>query len=345
MSLSYIEPLRRAWDRMVEQLFRPFDPSKWIIVGFTCWLVRLGESGGGGGGGFSGGPSPGDSNGDGPIGEEWLDPSRWGSWWEGVWEGVELTFALYLVGCIIVAVLAVVLLILWVSARGHFLFLDNVVQDRARVKAPWKEYRREGNSLFLWRLGFLVVCILAMLIAAAPGIFTLLSAGSGDSGAGIALGIVVLLIPTLLVGVALAFIGLFLTDFVVPIMYRQRLKTTAAWRVFLPELRRHGAEFLIYGLFVLVLHIAVALVITAVGFATCCIFFILLIIPVLGTVILLPLHVTYRLFSVEFLGQIGADFQLLTAPAGAPATAPAPPSPESSTEPSTEPPPEPGAGD
>jgi len=331
MSLTYIEPLRRAWNRMVEQLFRPFDLSKWIIVGFTCWLVRLGESGGGGGGGFSGSPPSGDNNGS--LGGEWFDPSGWASWWERIWESIELTFVVYLVGCIVVAIVALVLLILWLSSRGHFMFLDNVVRNRAQVVAPWKEYRKEGNSLFLWRLGFVVACVVVMFLTALPGILTLISAGNGDSGAGIALGIVVLLIPTLLAAVALAYTELFLTDFVAPIMYRQRLKTTAAWRVFLPELRKHGAELLLYGLFVLALHIAVVLVIVAVGLVTCCIPFFILAIPVVGTVTLLPLHLTYRLFSLEFLGQFGPDFQLL--PALATTSAAGPPAPP--TEPIGEP--------
>lgn len=331
MSLSYIEPLRRAWNRMVEQLFRPFDLSKWIILGFTCWLVRLGESGGGGGGGgggFSTSPPSGDNNGS--FGGEWVDPSSWASWWERFWEGIELTFVVYLVGCIVVAIIAVVLLILWLSSRGHFMFLDNVVHDRTRIKAPWKEYRPQGNSLFLWRLGFIVVCIAVMLVAAAPGIFTLISAASTESGGGIAVGLLVLLIPVLLVAVALAYIDLFLTDFVVPIMYQRRLKTTAAWRVFLPELRKHGAELLLYGLFVLALHIAVKMVITTAVLLTCCvsapIVLLLWFIPVIPTIILLPLHLTYRLFSLEFLGQFGSDFELLPALAAAPTAAPpAPP--------------------
>jgi hypothetical protein len=324
MTLQFIEPLRLAWNRMLAQLFHPFDLSKWIIVGFTCWLVRLGEGGG---------PraelpvSPGgDHTFDGSLRDLHFDPSSWSSWWESFWQSYGVAFVLSLVGCVIVVILVVVLLVLWLSARGHFLFLDNVVHDRAGVVEPWKEYRRQGNSLFLWRLGFILVCIVAMLAAAAPGIFTLISAAETESGARVAVGLVVLLIPVLLVAVALAYVDLFLTDFVVPIMYQRRLKTNDAWRVFLPKLREHGAEFLLYGLLVLALHVAVGLVITAVGFATCCIAFLVLMIPVLGTVILLPLHVTYRLFSVEFLGQLGPDLQLLAAPAGAPP----PPLPETS---------------
>lgn len=321
MSLSYIEPLRRAWDRMVQQLFRPFDPSKWIIVGFTCWLARLGE-GGGGQGGVSVPPPGGDYKLNGSWDDLDLDPSTWASWWQRFWASFEPTFWIGLAGCVLAVILAVVLLFLWLSARGHFLFLDNAVHDRTRIKAPWKEYRQQGNSLFLWRLGFIVVCVAVMLVAAAPGIFTLISAASAESGGGVALGLVVLLIPVLLLAVVLAYIDLFLTDFVVPIMYQRRLKTTEAWRVFLPEMRKYGAELLIYGLFVLLLHLLVGAVFAAVVLLTCCVslpvLFVLSLIPVIPTILLLPLHLTYRLFSLEFLGQLGADFQLLPAPAAPP---------------------------
>ncbi len=47
---------------------------------------------------------------------------------------------------------------------------------------------------------------------------------------------------------------------------------------------------------------------------TCCI----VALPYVGTVILLPLYVTYRLFSVEFLAQFDPGFDLFT-PAEIPA--------------------------
>jgi len=34
-------------------------------------------------------------------------------------------------------------------SRGKFMFLDNVVHDRAEVSQPWQDFRRLGNSLFL----------------------------------------------------------------------------------------------------------------------------------------------------------------------------------------------------
>ena len=44
------------------------------------------------------------------------------------------------------------------------MFLDNVVHDRAQVLAPWHEYRKEGNSLFVWMLALSAV-VIAVVIA------------------------------------------------------------------------------------------------------------------------------------------------------------------------------------
>lgn len=304
--MTFLPPLRRAWRRMVDQLFHPFDPSKWIIVGFTCWLVRLGESGGGGGGAGArvrGGPARGDLT---------VDTTAITSWFDTF----ELGLTVALVGCVLVVVIAVVLLVLWINARGHFMFLENVVHDRMVVGEPWREYRPQGNSLFLWRVGFMVLCVLAVFAAAAPGVLALISAERADSAAAAALGLVLLLVPVLLVSVALAYVDLFLTDFVVPIMYQRKLRTNDAWRVFLPHLKTHPADFLLYGLFVLGLHIAVVAVIVSVGLLTCCIPFLFLAIPVVGTLFLLPLHLTYRAFSLEFLAQLGPELRLFPSPTG-----------------------------
>lgn len=55
---------------------------------------------------------------------------------------------------VIVIGIIVGILLTWLSSRGKFMFLDNVVTDRAEVVKPWSQYKRLVNSLFLWRLGF-----------------------------------------------------------------------------------------------------------------------------------------------------------------------------------------------
>jgi hypothetical protein len=47
---------------------------------------------------------------------------------------------------------------------------------------------------------------------------------------------------------------------------------------------------------------------------TCCIGFLLLIIPYIGSVVLLPVFYTFRAFSIEFLEQYGEEFVLFPKP-------------------------------
>jgi hypothetical protein len=51
------------------------------------------------------------------------------------------------------------------------------------------------------------------------------------------------------------------------------------------------------------------IVIVIFGLVTCCIGFILLAIPYINVVILLPVPVWFRGFSVEFLEQFGEDYK------------------------------------
>lgn len=333
--ISYFDPLERAWRRMVEQLFRPFDLAHWLVLGFGCWLSQLA---GGGGPSFNFNVPAGifEDEADaatigrpaGPL-PDWLDP--------------ENLFAPAALGCIALVVLLLLLLIpvlMWLSARAQFMFLDNVVHRRAEVVQPWKEFRREGNSLFLWQLAFLVLAIVGLVVAMAPGFALMIVAERG--GDSLAPGIVVLVLPLLLWIFAVLYIGFFLTGFVVPIMHRERLRTNDAWRVFLPLFRSRWPRFLLVGLFVAALWLVVWIGIVVAGFATCCILFIVLIIPYVGTVAMLPLFVAYRAYTLEFLAQFSPRFDFFggaAAPAGGAGGLPEPPPPPPPGPPPPPPPP------
>ena len=60
----------------------------------------------------------------------------------------------------------------------------------------------------------------------------------------------------------------------------------------------------------LILWFVVAIVIVTFGFITCCIGFLILIIPYLGSVILLPVSYTFRGLSVDFLEQFGEKYRI-----------------------------------
>lgn len=299
-AIELLAPLGRAFDRMSRALFHPFDPAKWFVVGFSCWLARL-LSGLGSGGAWSGGGGQAQS----------AEAVAWGGAAAGTagFEDWAPLLALPLVGCVVVVVLAVILVLLWLSSRGHFLFLDQVVHDRTAIREPWREHGRQGDSLFLWRLGFGVATLFVAALALLPLLFAL-APWAEDGAPPEVLPVVLSLLLLLAVVVALLYVHLFLIDFVVPIMYRERIGAVAAWRRFSPLFGRHPGHFLLYGLLVLGLRIGVGLGVVAVGFATCCLGFLILLIPYVGTVVLLPVHYTFRAYSLELLAQHGPGFDL-----------------------------------
>ncbi len=302
MNVGYVAPLQRAVARARTMLFRPFRLEFWLTLGFAAFLSEW-LSGGWGQAGWQqrlvtwrGGP-----------GAACFDPRDILS---------ALVWGPLLAGLVLLAVV-VALVLMWLNSRGKFVFLDDVVRGRAAIVEPWHRLARLGNSLFLWRLGFVVVAGLLMIVIVLGTLGTALLGWLGFHepvamapsmllGAGLAA----------LVGLCIGFVSLMLNECVVPIMYRHGLPASQAWRRFLPLLRAHPDRFVLYALFVLLLFLVFIAVVTTLGFATCCVGFFVMFMPYVGQVVLLPVYVTFRGLGPEFLAQFGPEFDALAAPAG-----------------------------
>jgi hypothetical protein len=295
MNIAFFEPLNRSWERMKHILWQPFDLAKWLVLGFSAWLAGLADGAGGGGWKWMANDNdfPGRCNLGGTG--ELFQSTR------------EALIVLPIIVAVLMAVAAILLLVLWVSSRAKFIYLDNVIHDRAQIVEPWERFRGLGNSLFLWRVGFIVACglivlLLLLLFFAPAATLSFSDALAGLSYAAMGFGVLILIV----FGILAAYVGLFLEGFVIPIMYKFDLKATEAWRYFLPWLKTRPLPFFLYGLFVLVLGFCVVVLFMLACLLTCCI----VALPYVGTVILLPILVTYRLFSVEFLAQFDPGFDL-----------------------------------
>lgn len=312
MRIAYFEPLSRAWERTRVILWQPFDLAKWLLLAFSAWLAGMTTDAG--------------------SSLAWrTDANDLGRQpWNGVehaWDRVAsgaVWLPLALIGIMIAIGIAV--LLLWVSSRAKFIFLDNLVRNRAEIVEPWKRHESLGDSLFLWRLCFAAACVLGvglvMLVFFAP------AAGFSVSDTLAGLSVAAGLFGTLglvLFGIAAALVALFTEAFVVPIMYRYDLKVVDAWQAFLPWLKVRPAHFVLYALFVLMLTAVFAVFFSVFCLVTCCV----AALPYVGTALLLPVWVTYRLLSVEFLAQFHPDFDLFR------------PLPEPTPEPEPEPEPHP----
>jgi len=302
--VSVIDPIGPAFEKVKTILFRPFDFGKWFVIGFCAWLAYLGSGGGGGGSGGGGGRG-------------WQGPY---DAQEGFGEAKE--FVLANLGWIIpVAVVAVAvgivfwLVFTWLSSRGRFMFLHCVAQNKAEVSIPWTKFRQHANSLFLFRavLGLIGFVVIGLPILLAVGCIVMMIAGDGALAIGILGGILIGLI--ILVGaIIFGLISKFTMDFVVPIMSLRTTSCTAGWREFLTLLSANKGRFALYILFQIVIGIAIGAIKTM-GFCIGCCFCgisLLLIIPYIGTVILLPLPVFTRSYSLLYLKQFGPEFDVFS---------------------------------
>jgi len=299
--LTYTSPLSRGFNRMKALLFRPFNLVTWLTVGFAAFLSNVGES--------LGGSSISHKS-------DISAPSDVLPWLKDSFSSVPGQIALnsgylILISAVLLAFLLLAVGLAWVEARAKFVLLDNVVRGRGAFQKPWSEYRMEGNSLFIWKLvidivlavsiGFSLVLLLAIIL---PGAMSKEFIPFSVAGLFISLWI------ALLVVLVVAYLRLFIQDFIVPIMYKDRVGFTRAWSKFVGLLRRRPFELLLYGLFVAVLAVALCLLLGVLGLITCCVGFLVVAIPYVGTVILLPIHATYRAFSAEFLAQFGPEFDV-----------------------------------
>jgi len=303
MQISFSQPLDHAWQRMKAVLFHPFDLGRWFVLGFTAWLAQLA-------GGYSGG-----STGKIRIFEDW-DETWIQDWFSGTLENVgdffDYPWAFMLAGMILMGILLVWLVVLWISSRGHFMFLDNLVHSRTEVKTPWSAFGNQGNSLFMWQVVYslLVFVVMGSLFAFGLLMFFPILALEPPLAATLPVALLGGTVGFILI-VALVFIEFFLTHFVVPIMYRHGISTTEAWKRFLPLFKTYPGSFVLFGLLYFGIMLVGWVLFFIGGLLTCCIGLVLMAVPYIGTVITLPLHTFGRFLSVDFLGQFGDDFRLL----------------------------------
>ncbi|WP_319501993.1 hypothetical protein [uncultured Draconibacterium sp.] len=93
-------------------------------------------------------------------------------------------------------------------------------------------------------------------------------------------------------------------------MYKHRVGVLKGWGQFLMVFGKRALPFILYGLFIFVLGIAIGIAIILFALMTCCIGLLLIVIPYIGAVILLPVSYTFRAFSIEFLAQFGDEYNV-----------------------------------
>jgi hypothetical protein len=306
--IEYWNPVGRAWNRMVQVLFRPFNLSKWMTIGFTAFLANCGRnshsgSSSGGNSGSSNGAHNNVSCADVVATAQNAITTFW----------AEHAHTIMVVGSVvIVAVIALIVLTNWLNSRGQFMFLDNVMKNRGAVREPWHTYKKEAHSLMLFQITFgvlMTLLSLAILAGIALSIYPmLLNQQIIGNLLGSAIGLIFLLIALSMIS---AFVQLIASHFVVPLMYQRNLSVTGGFSAFAPIFKHHFWKLALFGLIMSLLNAAAGVAIIVGVLLTCCTALLLLIIPYIGTVALLPIFVFTRFVGPEFMRQFGDEYDLL----------------------------------
>src|SRR5215471_15645473 len=148
--IQIFKPVGEAFELMKKILFQPFELKKWFIIGFAAWLANLG-----GGGSFN---------------YPYNEREKAHKLNETIGQ---IPHSVLITGiCVLVAVvLVLVVLFAWLRARGRFMFIDCIAKNRGAIAAPWREFRTEGNSYFLFSLVAAVCLVLLAALLSAPLVY------------------------------------------------------------------------------------------------------------------------------------------------------------------------------
>jgi hypothetical protein len=292
--VSVIEPFGPAIEHTKQVLFRPFDLERWLALGFCAWLASFG-SGGGSGGKFEWRENMGDPR-------EYFSQAQ----------GYVLANLAWIVPLVLLAMalgIAIWIMITWLSSRGKFMFLNNVIHNTAEVKRPWSMFREYAHSLFLFHLVLDVLGFLAIGAIMAGSAFLCIAMWQASGPA--SLWILVLLIPLFIIaGLAFALIKIFTTDFVLPTMLLRSTYCVPAWQDFKGLLSSNPGRLILYLLFKIALNLAIGAILFLLAVLTCGCACCIMALPYIGTVLLLPIHVFKRAYSLHYLRQYGPAYDV-----------------------------------
>lgn len=303
--IEVIRPFNESFDLMRHILFRPFDLKKWFVIGFAAWLSNLG-------------------NGNYNLNfrnDDLKDVPGLRGLRDTISQIPHSTLVFYIIAFGVV-IIALVILFAWLRSRGRFIFVDCIAKNRGAIAGPWREFRPQGNSYFLFSLAVALIMIIVLIAAALPFLMPLLRSGAARPHLR---DVYVLCMIVLWAAVLVVFVIAWslISHFMVAIMYRRRCLAREGFRAAVSLIRTYPGEITLYCLFWIALTIGTAFASCLIILATCCI----ALLPYLGTVITLPIYVVLRGFGLRFIRQFGPDYDVWAANVETPPTAPAVPPP------------------
>ena len=224
---SLSEALIQAWVGTIALLMRPFDARRWIKLSVVCLVL-------------GGGTPTAAFNWTIGILPKDLQVRTWAA-------AIQATFTRHL-GLLIPALTLLLLLslaLLYARAQGRFILVDAVLRREIRIRRTWNQNRWLARSYFFFLLGLLAITG-SVFGTMAISSFPYLQSGPSQHSWIFSFALVLILGSVVLMGMFSALAITLTDDFVVPMMYTERLPLTRAWSQLLDRMRKEPAAFAIY---------------------------------------------------------------------------------------------------
>lgn len=219
--LSAIDAISPAFEHTRRRLLEPFQFRKWArLAVITLLSGELGGGGGGGGGNFR---LPAE-----PSKEDFLHSFLQSSARDRVMEFLPWILA----GA--AAVLALILIFLFIHSIFRFVLFDAVLFDRYRLREGWGRWQTQGASFFRWQLCLLFVFLVGAAVLVGGPLYYAWQAGllrdiQRNFGAIFGGGLLIFFVFAGFI-IVLAIIALLAKDFVVPVMALENIGVLEGWR-------------------------------------------------------------------------------------------------------------------
>lgn len=182
--------------------------------------------------------------------------------------GKTTVYLLVVLLCLVLILL--VLLSYWVYSIFSFIYIEAIVNNDTSIKAPFKRNVQLGKSYFIWTIISSFISYGSIMILIKLGYNSLLRLGVFESNSQIAfVKIILSVLPFILIGMCLFIaswlLGFFVTNYILIVMYKEKISTLKAFPIAFSLLRDNISTFIIYILIKLGLVIVTSIIGSVVG--------------------------------------------------------------------------------
>jgi hypothetical protein len=279
-----------AWERMRRMLFVRSSAGVWFSFGLAFFLQDCVE--GGNSYNFNGDP--------GSVQRMFSEHGPLGKY-----EAGEL---LLFGGIALLVSIPILVLALWLGARGQAVALRSVMSGYMNLGAQWTDTREAGGRIFGWHLRFALLSSLILLPLVGAFVALGLSVNDApDTRAAVILGalfcIGIVLLP-------LMAYRCLVRNFVFPLMVGKNLSSRDAWQLFRGAARGKVGGVLLFFVARFLIGMAGGMVALVSTLITCCIGAL----PILHQTVMAPFYVFERSHALYTLASLGPELSLLETP-------------------------------